>query len=151
MSDLFESFVTGLEQVQGQALTLSEAGSFAYLLQGDLAIESTLSDDGRYLVTDAWVCQTNDLPAAQHALLLGLLLEMNGYAGLMRGAIFSLDVQGRMVLTLAHPLAQLTAHQYLAKLHDLLEQTRQMRQIVLMIYPVITLPGDEDRMLPDRR
>jgi hypothetical protein len=150
MSDPFESFVTGLEQVQGQALTLSGAHSFAYLLEGDLAIESTLSDDGRYLVTDAWVCQTNDLPAAQHELLLGILLEMNGYAGLMHGAMFSLDAQGRMALTLAHPLAQLTTDQYLAKLQDLLEQARQMRQLLLMIHPVITLPADEDRMLPDQ-
>ena len=151
MPDLFHQFIADLELIQGQAITLSSENCFAYLFEGHFAVESTLSDDGRYLVTDVWVAQTNDLPAGQHELLLALLLELNGYAALMHDATFSLDAESRIVLSLAQPLAQLEVDHYLAALHRMLEQTRQMRQIILTIYPVVTIREEASPLSPDRR
>ncbi len=144
MQDLFQSFIADLEQMQGQPVALSETRTFAFLFDGDVAVESTPSDDGRSLVTDVWVDETRDLPAARRGLLLALLLEMNGYAGATESAFFSLDEESRIVLSRIQPLARLTAAHYLAALQTLLEQTRQMRQIILTIHPVVTIRENAD-------
>ena len=149
MPGLFHSFIAELERIQGQPIKLSNGRGFTCLFEGDLAVESILSDDERSLVTDIWVGKTDDVPARQREFLLALLLEMNDYAALTKGAIFSLDEESRVVMSLTQPLASLTVSAYLAALHGLLDAARQVRQIMLTIHPVITIVGEADVPLPD--
>ena len=150
MPATFSSFIAELEQVQGHPLALVDMRSFTCLFDDDFVVETTLADDGRFLVTDVWVGPTGDIPHQQHALLMTILLEINGYAGMMHGAACSLDEESRIVLSHAQPLAQLSAALYLANLHNMLEQARQLRKMILTIYPVITIMQDADSALPDQ-
>jgi hypothetical protein len=139
VADLFASFIADLGNVQRQPVQRSDPRSFDYLFDGDLAVTCTLSDDGRRMVTDAWVGHTRHIPAAQRELLFALVLEINGYAAEMHDAVFSLDEERRIVLSRSMPLMQLTVAHHLDALQCMLSRVRQVQRVMLALYPVIAI------------
>jgi hypothetical protein len=135
MSDLFKSFIARLEQTYGEPVVLTNESAFSCLFEGNLLVTTNVSDNGQFVVLDAWVHDSFAMLPTERMALFSALLELNALAGTRHDAVFSLDQDYRIILSCSIDLADITLESYLHDIAKLLDQTRQTRRMIYLIAP----------------